>query len=180
MTPNTQDKSPYRNLGEEFEHYVERIFYHIFNKLNNLDYRTKETIEKMTTLAETLGVDETVLAEVIPALATEINTLETAVATEKAELEAKVTALTAAEGTETADKEALVKAEAELVAIGKVAASLEPVVAKAKEIAPATPAPTPAPVEPAPVAPAPPAEAAPVPPAEEAAPAPVPPTEPTG
>ena len=185
MTPNTSDKSPFRGTGEEFEHYVERQFYHLFNSIHNLEYISKETKEQMGTLAETLGVDETILAEVIPALATEINGLQASLAEKAAALIEKVAALTAAESTETTDVEALAAAKAELRLIQGVAESLAPVVAKAKEIAPAAPV---VEVPPVPVTPVPPVEVVPItppaetptPPAEtstEIPPVPVPPTE---
>lgn len=119
--------------GEQFKHYVERQFIALHERLTN-----------MTTLAEQLGVEEAVLATVIPALATEIDRLQQSIADEKvakeaavAEAKAAVEAAAADEVALAAANEALAAAEAELAAIQSVADKLAPVVAQAEALAPA-------------------------------------------
>jgi chromosome segregation ATPase len=133
-----------RNNGEEFEHYVERQFklqynreltnhiafndtlYDIKNKLCELN----ERLNKMTTLAEELGVEETTLAEVVPRLATEITSLQTS-------LTEKEASITQANSELAADSTKLAENNAELAAIRSVKESLGPVVEKAKSLVPA-------------------------------------------
>src|ERR1700722_3010461 len=86
-----------RNPGEEFQYYVERQFKLLYNReiqndinlnnvLYNMSHEINERLDKMTTLAEELGVEETTLSEVIPALATELTTLQTTLTEKEATL----------------------------------------------------------------------------------------------
>lgn len=133
-----------RNSGEEFQYYVERQFKLLYNReiqnniefshqlgtLNNNLHGTNERLDKMTTLAEELGVEETTLSEVIPALATELTTLQTTLAEKEA-------ALNTAANTLAADSAELTANRAELAAIQAVQAQLAPLVEKAKTLVPA-------------------------------------------
>lgn len=119
-----------------FESYVERQFVLL-----------NERLDRMTTLAEQLGVDEEILATAIPALIGEVNTLTQSVADEKAAKEAALAEAQAAEAAAAADsaerdeaKAKVAALEAELAAIQTVADKLGPVAEAAKEAAPAAPA----------------------------------------
>lgn len=112
-----------------FEHYVERQFCLLHERLTN-----------MTTLAEKLGVDEEVLAAAIPALITEVGTLTQGVADEKTAKEQAVTEAKAAQEQAAGDEAALADAntklaaaEAELSAVEAIEGKLAPVAEAAKE-----------------------------------------------
>jgi DNA repair ATPase RecN len=166
-----------RNNGEEFEFYVERILRYFGQILDSIHFRSEEQfrkinerLDKMATLAEELGVEETTLAEVVPQLATEITTLQTSLTEREATIKTD-------QETRAQSEASSAKANAELAAIQKVQEQLAPVVEKAKSLVPVAPTPTPTPeggtTPPAPVQePTPPAEN----PASESPPAPTPET----
>src|ERR1039457_1255178 len=155
-----------RHTGEEFEYYVERQFINLFDYIDQIDnaigtqfFNINQRLDKMATLAEELGVDETTLATVIPELATEITSIQTG----RTEKEA---ALTADAATLAADSAELAANAAELAALQAVQTSLAPLVEKAKALVSAPvvtpPAETPPVVTP-PVEVVPPVETPPVP-----------------
>src|ERR1019366_399736 len=127
---------PYRNDGEEFEYYVERQFVELQNKLHKHFNNINQRLDKMATLAEQLGVEETTLAEVVPELATEITTLQTTLTEKEATLTTDATTLAA-------DSAELAANQAELAAIKVVQEQLAPVVGKAKGLVPAPVVPPP-------------------------------------
>lgn len=131
------DKSLTRRPGEEFDFYVERQFirlneseYFEWNNLKLKLQRIEERLDKMTTLAEELGIEETTLSEVIPQLATELTDLQTKLTEKEATLNTQATTLAA-------DSAELATNKAELAAIQVVKEGLTPIVEKAKGLVPA-------------------------------------------
>lgn len=173
---NDNEVNPFRRKeGEEFEYYVERqfllqhqelnsVYKAIYDLINFSSQQINERLTKMATLAEQLGVEETILAEVVPKLANVITTLQSTLSTKETELKTDISNL-AADSTELATK------NAELATIQKVQESLAPVVEEAQKIVTPTTPPVETPVTETPATPpveTPPAEQPATPPAETA------------
>lgn len=159
-----------RRPGEEFEYYVEQSFIRLGNILIKNHININERLDKMTTLAEELGVEEHTLSEVIPALATELTDLQTKLTEKEGALATAATELAQ-------DSAELTANRAELAAIQQVKENLAPLVEKAKNLVPAPVVTPPAETPPSETPPTeqPPAE---TPPVEGEQPAPETPAEP--